>query len=85
MPWCECGGNIWKTCCALHNMLLEKYAFSQKWAGELGEFDLNEDSETISFASHHLKSNAEKRTCDTSGMGPEFNDEPDVEHNHIIF
>ena len=65
---------IWKTCCALHNMLLEADGLDDKWeAGALSEFqgELGEHDNTahIPQAIRRLMTPAQARNCDTSGMG----------------
>ena len=61
---------IWMTCCALHNMLLEKDGLSEEWYGELGEFYWNEESENIPSEIQRLYTASERRKYDSSGMGP---------------
>ena len=61
---------IWKTCCALHNVLLEKDGLSHEWSGALGEFDFDEETDEIPFALQRLSSPSERRQYDDSGMGP---------------
>ena len=61
---------VWKTCCALHNILLEKDGLSHEWSGALGEFDFDEETEEIPFALQRLSSPSERRQYDNSGMGP---------------
>ena len=60
--------NIWKTCCALHNMLLFIDGFTEEWDGELGLFDI-EDAVNIPFALRRLLYPSEIRNYDSSGMG----------------
>ena len=62
--------NMWMTCCALNNMLLERDGFTVDWDGEMGLFDFHEDSDHIPFAMRRLKSPSLRRDYDTSGMGP---------------
>ena len=42
--------NIWMTCCALHNMLLEVDGNSESWDGEEGMFDFDIDLDGMPFA-----------------------------------
>jgi len=66
--------NIWKTCCALHNWLLEVDGLDEKWEdghvsswqGELGE---HEGNNRIPQAIRRLLTPAQARNYDTSGMG----------------
>jgi hypothetical protein len=46
--------NIWMTCCAIHNMLLEIDGLTEYWSGQLGLFDFDKNSEKISFALQRL-------------------------------
>jgi hypothetical protein len=61
--------DIWMTCCALHNMLLEEDGLTVNWSGVDGEFDFEESSETVPFALQRLNNPSLRRTYDTSGMG----------------
>jgi hypothetical protein len=63
---------IWKTCCALHNMLLEVDGLDVEWNGEIG---LHNESDVLNyldnFALQHLQSsNIDVRLYDASDMGP---------------
>jgi hypothetical protein len=81
----------WKTCCALHNWLLEIDGLDEKWIegvssdweGDLGNFDSAEDvQENIPFALRRLHGTQPLRNYDASGMGPgndRFEDSPDYE------
>ena len=69
---------IWMTCCALHNMLLDKDGLSEEWEGELGEFYWNKKSENIPFAIQRLHTTSERRKYDTSGMGPGLSTNDDI-------
>ena len=42
------------TCCALHNMLLQKDGLSEEWNGEDGLFDFDPESEKLPFALRQL-------------------------------
>ena len=60
--------NIWKTCCALHNMLLSIDGLTEEWDGELGIFD-SEDATNMPFALRRLSDPSQIRNYDSSGMG----------------
>ena len=62
--------NIWMTCCALHNLLLEEDGLSVDWGGEIGLFDYDEESDKIPFAMRRLQNPSLRRNYDSSGMGP---------------
>ena len=62
--------DIWKTCCALHNMLLEVDGITGEWDGVNGLFDFNTESERLPFALQRLTNPSEQRNYDSSGMGP---------------
>ena len=70
--------NIWMTCCALHNMLLEVDGNSESWDGEEGMFDFDIDVDGMPFALQRLSNPGDLRTYDTSGMGPGTADGEDV-------
>ena len=72
--------DIWMTCCALHNMLLDIDGLSGEWKdgiplsdwlGELGEHDDNFalDDSAVPNAIKRLSANLNYRMYDTSGMG----------------
>jgi len=65
---------IRKTCCALHNMLLETDGLDDKWEdGVVSEWQCNmgehDDTSRIPQAIRRLLSPAQARNFDTSGMG----------------
>ena len=66
--------NIWMTCCALHNLLLEEDGLSVDWGGEIGLFDYDEDSDKIPFAMRRLQNPSLRRNYDSSGMGQGYID-----------
>ena len=71
--------NIWMTCCALHNWLLEVDGLNGEWNGEIGLHDFDETTTNIPFALRRLNSTSSLREYDSSGMGPGFVDnEEDV-------
>ena len=67
---------VWKTCCALHNWLLEadgldnewENGVSSEWEGELGEYGDDEFGEFVPAAIANLRNPAERRSYDVSGM-----------------
>ena len=60
---------IWKTCCALHNLLLDVDGLSEHWDGELGVFDSYAFGDSMPFALTRLSNPLVRRQYDTSGMG----------------
>ena len=73
--------DVWKTCCALHNWLLDIDGISSvwengvriihsDWEGPLGNLDLDGVREDIPNAISHLSTNFDPRNYDLSGMGP---------------
>mgnify|MGYP003331645556 FL=1 len=72
---------IWLTCCALHNMLLDKDGLSIEWQDDIGLFDNREDHSNVPFALRRLLSGAEQRNYDSSGMGPGYVDDIDDEQD----
>ena len=59
--------DIWRTCCALHNWLLDIDGLDVEWSGELGLHD----EEDANFALQRLQSTTyDPRHYDTSGIGP---------------
>jgi hypothetical protein len=66
---------IWKTCCALHNYLLEIDGLDEKWEsgvpsdweGEMGQHD-DDDIDRI-YALRRLNNPTEARAYDSSGIG----------------
>ncbi len=64
----QVANNVWKTCCALHNWLLEIDMLDGKWDGALGQLSLNDIPRhvmpliaTVGF---------DPRNYDRSGLGP---------------
>ncbi|KAG7369524.1 DDE superfamily endonuclease [Nitzschia inconspicua] len=61
---------IWKTCCALHNLLLEVDGiaedFTSDWLGEMGKFSISELPEPVRRL---LGNNCSIQQYDASGMG----------------
>jgi hypothetical protein len=76
---------VWKTCCALHNWLLEadgldeewEGGVSSDWEGELGEHDEEDVARNLPAAIANLHSPAERRRYDTSGMS--FGDDVEMD------
>ena len=71
--------NIWLTCCALHNWLLDIDGLDEKWengiqtsdwTGEMGNHDFEGIDAEIPNAIARLSTNLEPRNYDLSGMGP---------------
>jgi hypothetical protein len=68
---------IFKTCCAMHNWLLEvdglddewEQGKSSIWQGELGEFEEDDDATQHAFALRRLRTGSSFRNYDLSGMG----------------
>ena len=79
--------NTWKTCCALHNMLLEEDGLDTQWSGSWGEHDSVDAKRTVQLINGRMANAG--RTYDTSGLGcghnttwnyaEEVEDETDVE------
>ena len=81
---CSCLGvdkvyEIWLTCCALHNWLLDIDGLSNKWNdgvlvsdwdGELGQMDFDGLRESIPISIAQLSTNLDPRNFDLSNMGP---------------
>jgi hypothetical protein len=78
---------VWKTCCALHNWLLEEDGLNEQWEngvlsdweGELGEHDEQDVRSNILVpnAIQNLRSPAERRGYDLSGIS--FGNDVDLE------
>ena len=76
--------HIWRTCCALHNMLLDVDDYTEEWDGELGQF-YEEDIHNIPFAIQRLIGSTELRNYDVSGMGCGQSTDVDVDDNTISY
>ena len=70
---------IWLTCCALHNWLLDIDGLSDKWNdgvlvsnwdGDLGQMDFDGLDESIPNSIARLSTNLDPRNYDLSNMGP---------------
>ena len=73
--------NIWKTCYALHNMILEVDGITGEWDGVNGLFDSDRESETIPLAIHILVDPLKQRDYVSSGMDPGFITESNNDDN----
>ena len=73
--------NVWLTCCALHNMLLEVDGLLLEWDGELGLHDIEDGTVNLLFALSRFESGTARRQYDTSGIGPGFVEEEDDFNN----
>ena len=73
--------DVWKTCCALHNWLLDIDGISavwqngvrvwaSDWSGPLGELEFEGVREEVPNAIARLSMNLDPRNYDLSGMGP---------------
>jgi len=71
--------DIWLTCCALHNWLLDIDGLSDKWNdgvlvrdwdGELGQMDFDGLGESIPNLIARLSTNLDPRNYDSPNMGP---------------
>jgi DDE superfamily endonuclease len=51
---CEAADNIWLTCCALHNFLLEADGLAEEWAGAVGQNDVSDVRRFAPFAMQRL-------------------------------
>ncbi len=72
---------VWKTCCSLHNWLLDIDGLNTEWVdgvcviasdweGPMGESDFNGLHEEIPYSIARLSTNLDPRNYDLSGMGP---------------
>ena len=59
--------HLWKTCCALHNMLLNIDSYTEEQDSELGQFNL-ENVQNIQFILEILTSYAELHNYDKLGI-----------------
>jgi hypothetical protein len=66
----EVTNNIWMTCCALHNWLLEIDGLDGEWEGAIGQHDSNDVLRHMPFSMQRLQSGPDPRLYDASGMGP---------------
>ena len=79
----DAADNIWMTCCALHNMLLDKDGLTVNWDGDMGLFDYDEDSEQVPFSTRRLNNPFLRRNYDSSSMGPAPIDEADCDEEVV--
>ena len=79
---------LWMTCCALHNMLLEIDGLAQGWEnGVKSDWELQDDIESdLPFALRRLRNPSNKRNFDLSGMGigPDATTDGD-DHDRMLF
>jgi hypothetical protein len=72
---------VWFTCCALHNWLLDIDGLSEKWVGDVGQcisdwdgemgcLDFDGARKEVPNALARLFENLETRNYDSSGLGP---------------
>ena len=69
LNWVDVVDNIWKTCCALHNLLLDKDGVSDHWYGEIGLFDFDKELDNIPFSLQRLENGQLIWQYDSFGMG----------------
>ncbi len=75
----ETCNNIWLTCCALHNWLLEVNGLDGEWEGAIGQLEARDVIQHVPFAMQHLALGYDPREYDESGLGPgEDRDEHEV-------
>lgn len=66
----ETVNNIWKTCCALHNWLLEIDGLDGEWEGAIGQHDAHDIVRHMPFSIGRLQAGLDPTLYDASGMGP---------------
>lgn len=66
----ETANNIWLTCCALHNWLLEVDGLDGEWDGALGQLEADDVMRHVPFAMQRLELGFDPRDYDESGLGP---------------
>jgi hypothetical protein len=66
----EVTNNIWKTCCALQNWLLEIDGVDGEWEGAIGQHDANDVVQHMPFSMCWLQSGPDPRLYNASRMGP---------------
>ncbi len=62
--------NIWLTCCALHNWLLEVDGLDGEWDGAMGQLEAVDVLHHAPFAMQRLSLGFDPRDYDESGLGP---------------
>ena len=76
---------LWMTCCALHNRLLEVDGLCEGWEnGVRSNWETDVDDENdLPFALRRLKNPSKERTYDTSsmGVGPDCQKTPDQDND----
>lgn len=66
----EIADQVWRTCCALHNWLLEIDGLDGDWEGQIGLHDTRDVMQHLPFAVQRLHDGWDPRTFDASGLGP---------------
>ncbi len=66
----EVADNIWKTCCALHNWLLEIDGLDGEWESSISMHDTRDVLNHVPLALERLHEGWDPRTFDPSGLGP---------------
>jgi hypothetical protein len=66
----ETANNIWLTCCAFHNWLLEVDGLDGEWEGERGQLEPGDVVRHVPFAVQWLSLGFDPREYDESGYGP---------------
>jgi len=67
----EVANNVWKTCCALHNWLLDIDGLDGEWDGALGQVGTNEiPPHIMPLAMQRLELGFDPQNYDMSGLGP---------------
>lgn len=66
----EVATDIWKTCCALHNWLLEVDGLDGEWDGAIGQQDAYDVTSHVPFSLQRLQLGFDPRSYDVSGLGP---------------
>ncbi len=61
--------NIGKTCCTLHNWLLEVDGREGEWTGAIGQHDQTDIMQHVPLALQQLQLGFDPRSYDVSGMG----------------
>ncbi|MFN9978837.1 MAG: hypothetical protein ACK53Y_02925, partial [bacterium] len=60
---------IWKTCCTLHNWLLEVDGIDGEWTGAICQHDQTDIMQHAPLALQQLQLGFDPRSDDVSGMG----------------
>ena len=62
--------NTWKTCCALHNMLLEVDGLDTDWEGTWGDHEPRDLSKTCTLINGRMSAADKEYDCSGMGSGP---------------